>query len=1135
MKKKTKKTFTDTGRLSKNLRTIIKDKISTKIEIIALVLILIVFGFKVLNYIRIKDIQSTAGKVYGAIDFKIGELKYFGECPKSQIKIDVEQEYLCRAATKSSVYQKIFDTYPRDSNGSEIIYPELSNSNLLQANDLLNNQYIIPGFNEVQLKYPLSWQEDPFNNLSWRQDYYSLQVFKDLLYADESNKTSAYTQRLNDVLTSFLNSGTNQLNAWNDNTTVAYRAMMLDEIWWHMRANNQLSISLSNAILLSIEQHGQYLMSSNHFDSETYLDTDEAASLYMLGVSFPTLPNSKQWLVTGQERLSENINSLVGSDGALIQNSPSQEFSVLAKVWEINNYSRKYNSSLSKSITQKLAAMINYATYILKPNSELPVTGRSTNKKIVNSGVIKEIAAESNGLAYTLSEGQSGSMPKDLSIQFKSVGQTIMRSAWAAGNFKAQTQLVFNYGTTSTQYAHLDDLSFELYGDGSDLLPGSTIPTSTSPAINQYFLGTESHNTVLVDGQNQIAGGTGSASNLVTKAGYVSQSASDLVNPGVTHERQLIMLDKSTVLLIDKLHSSTSHTYQQLFHLSPNSTYDHKGTTVIENEGGNLGGRLTISQLAPQGIALSDSFNNIGQKNSSGLCAINVNTIIPCHQVSYNQKTANATYVTLLQIGTPDPGLHYQYSSKNNTVTIMKNAKIYTIKINEVSSKPLSASITKTALPKPTTTAVSTFKDLSTWHVSNGDLAISNDGPRTGSTSLSLTSNNFSPSAVMQKNTDLNLSDKNLVFNMKVPNTFNVHDIDLVLYSDNSSYAEDALQSAYNSVTDNDQAQLSVYPSSVSNNGWVTISLGKGAKRDAEGEWQISGSSFNWSHITGIAFRLGGKSNAAVQALFSDFSTQDAQSSGKVLITFDDGTSSVLAAANAMQNYNFVGNIGVIGKYPHDNSNGYLTISRLRELQDQGWSLINHSFYHQDAVTQYYDEGRLNDLNQDILQGAEFLQENGLNSDQNWYIYPHGTTNAAVQQVVGRYYKFARTELTGPEVYPFGNDLSVKDFVVENDTPPQSIENAIEDAKTYNLTLILTFHRIHSKQSDQSGYDLGEFEDVLNFLNKTKVKVMSFNQLDQSNHVPINKLTINDGTSAQITSTITVKSPSPWQRLKQYL
>jgi hypothetical protein len=163
------------------------------------------------------------------------------------------------------------------------------------------------------------------------------------------------------------------------------------------------------------------------------------------------------------------------------------------------------------------------------------------------------------------------------------------------------------------------------------------------------------------------------------------------------------------------------------------------------------------------------------------------------------------------------------------------------------------------------------------------------------------------------------------------------------------------------------------------------------------------------------------------------------------------------------------------------------------------------------------------------------LQQNNIDTDDNWYIYPHGTTNKAIETVIGRYYKFARTELTAPEAYPFGSPLAVKDFVVEDNTTPQAVESAIQDANQYHQTLLLTFHRIYADSSAQSGYNIKNFKNIVDYLHQTHTAVFSLNQLDASNGVPVNKLQVDPPLPSQLDSSIKVKQPSFFNRLRHII
>jgi hypothetical protein len=216
-----------------------------QIEICVFLFVVLIFSLKVTNYLH-SDVLSPARFInsitsaYDAVSRDIHESKYFGKCSIGTLKIDIGQEYLCRAKTPPSTYQKIYDTYPRDPNGNEVIYPYLDSWSKTTADDFLNNQYDIERYKQTNIVGNPTWTEDPYNDAYWRFNFYSLRIFKDLLDGYESNHNPKYEQKLLSVTTSFLSTGTNQVHGWDDYHAVAWRSMMLTDIWWKLRQDNTM-------------------------------------------------------------------------------------------------------------------------------------------------------------------------------------------------------------------------------------------------------------------------------------------------------------------------------------------------------------------------------------------------------------------------------------------------------------------------------------------------------------------------------------------------------------------------------------------------------------------------------------------------------------------------------------------------------------------------------------------------------------------------------------------------------------------------------------------------------------------------------------------------------------------------------
>src|SRR4029077_9475439 len=138
---------------------------------------------------------------------------------------------------------------------------------------------------------------------------------------------------------------------------------------------------------------------------------NEAAALYELGVAFPTLPHAQTWLALAKQRFQWQLDGLTDADGQLIENSPYYDFYALAKYSEIYNYSVAQNSPILSNFKSKLDAMTRFATYILQPDSQVPLLGASIETTINNHGVYLGLAAMNSQLKYVLTHGAQGTQP----------------------------------------------------------------------------------------------------------------------------------------------------------------------------------------------------------------------------------------------------------------------------------------------------------------------------------------------------------------------------------------------------------------------------------------------------------------------------------------------------------------------------------------------------------------------------------------------------------------------------------------------------------------------------------------------------------------------------------------------------
>lgn len=1090
------------------------------VEIGIFIFIVLIFLVKSTNYMHndslhpmhiYKNVSASISARYTAIR----KLPILNSCPKGELKVTVPGGYLCRLPTENSLWQAIYDAYPLNGNGRENIYPSLDQGSIQNANNLLQNKVDIKRFDVFSIGQDPQWTEDPYADRYWRFNYYGLRPLNDLLYAARTTDNPAYGKKLLELTNSFIDTGMNAPHSWDDYHAVAFRTMTLTNIWWKLRAQNALPVADSTKILKAISAHGDFLADRNHYEPEHNHGTNEAAALNLVAMSFPDLPNAKSWRSIAISRINSSLDSLVDDDGVLIENSPYYHFYTLQKYWDLYNYSQKQHEELGADFEAKLNKMIDYATYILEPNSHIPLLGASLDTAINSHAEYAQMAKAHPAFAYVLSHGKKGKAPKDLNKFYKTTGQTIMRSGWDAGDdFVNQTQLTFDVGPYRTTHSDLDALSLTLYGNGKELLPDSGLYTYEPGIMRNYFHGTSSHNTVMVDGKNQSQG-IATATELMQKDGYTYQSAQHQLYEGVTHERSVIMLDKTHIVVVDKMLSDKEHNYQQLFHLFPGAQLKKDGLTIT-GTGKDTDQSITIRQLNTTGITESDVINQTSPA-PDGICSEEYKKTLPCYAISYNQKGTSVTYATLLTIGPGDPGLNIMVDNQVSNIHVEGHNKKLDFKLSQLQSKPDVATASDPKAPTAKTSSIPAFDNYNNWTAdTSGTLS---PGTENNSFMHAVSKPDGAEYNFTNNSVRLDLSHQNITIKLKVQNRLNLTRLNL-------SFSNNAWQSSVSDDLLNDYRVE--YDSE-----WLNISLGKSMLRDRNGHWELEGTGFDWSKIDGAKLTIRSSAGEVSQIDIGELSTMPEQTEGKVVIIFDDGYDSILAAADYLHANNLKANVAVISKYVSIPSAGHLNKEDLTKLQNQyGWNMVNHSSKHVDALQSYYNDNNMEGYERDVLTGAKFLEDNGLNSAPNWFVYPHGATNYSIKQIIAKYYKFARVTVNDIEVYPFTDPYGVKTMSVQNtaDTEDSStvattfdqVSRAVSDAKNYKTTLFLTFHRIHSKNSDRPGYELSDFKKVVDNIKQQGIKVDTLSELDKENGITTNKIVFSAGSRAQININLSI-------------
>jgi len=1022
---------------------------------------------------------------------------------------------------------KDIKVYPSDEDweaitteaGPEIVYNFLDQGSLEAADLMLDNIYRIERYKDVKINTPIGWREDPYKEEYWRFLFYSLQPTRHLMSAWQKTGNEVYKDKMVEIVESFIDRGMDSPNSWDKHGT-AYRTMVLANIAGKLKKNKMLSKELESKITKALVRHGEFLADPSNYEGDYNHGLDQAIALFHLAVNYPQIKQSASWKNIAAGRLQNGLGRIIDADGVLVENSPYYHFYALGKYWELYQYLNKNKMSVSENFDRnfeaKIKKMVAYAARIMQPDLHVPTIGASLDSKINNFGIYKDIGKFDENFLYSLTNGSTGKKPDAKFANYQSAGQAIMRSGWDKNNFKNESQLIFDAGEYRTNHSDLDALSFHLYGLGSALMPDSGLYTYESGAYRNYFHGTRSHNTVVVDNQSQSEGteeskgeidaGKVYAGQLITGEDFAYQTAWHTLYNGVVHNRSIAMIEDKAIAVVDYLDSEAAHYYEQMFHLFPGAKIErNRNIITVKDEKDKT--VMRIIQLLPEQMGYSNQINN--KRTGEGLCSKEYEKSEPCYSLSFSKKGASATFITLILLGEENPA-KYNLASNRSRLDISTDKKNYRISINKNGGSKRTI-----AVDKKNNYSVNDYHPVMIEDMTSADEWIkTNETGNDGSISEEIDTNKEKILKVVTpsndsflhatKKTNLDLTDKNLLFQIKVADRGDMNTATFYLSNNNwKNFASFDILGHF--IQDN------------ISNEWVSVGLGKGQNRSPKmGNWNFYLPGFDWSKVDQIRFRLASKT-VPQEIAIGPVSTVEKMLQPRVLIMFDDGWDDVLNAAKIMNKYNMKGNVGVIGT--NVGKKQYLTVENLQELQNKyGWSIVSHSYLHKDAVDYYYKNNDASGYKRDIENNIYYLTKNKINSAPNWFVYPYGKSNEWSKKIVSKYYTFARGTQNAPEFFPYADPLSVKVLSVYSDRiDANGVVAALRDADKFDSVLFLMFHKFSEYTPElYTEFSLSQFEDIIKKIYNEGPTIMTLSELDKYYKIGQNSITVKESEPAKL-------------------
>jgi hypothetical protein len=374
-------------------------------------------------------------------------------------------------------------------------------------------------------------------------------------------------------------------------------------------------------MLASMWSHGEHILrfpSGMRFvNNWVIIDSNGLASL---GMFFPEFLEAKMWTETGLQRLSEQLDKQVYPDGMQHELATGYHLACMHSFYQAFETAQKTGTSLPENYQTTMEKMFEYIMYVSTPARQVPPTNDANRNDITTWMKQGADLFNRQDMCFVASNGKEGQAPEHTSIQFPWGGHSVMRSDWSPKAW----YLFFDAGPTGVSHQHEDKLHIGVSAYGQDFLTDGGKGLYIPDKWRSYFLSSQSHNTVIIDGQgqNRIPDVTTHRADSPIQNRWITNEnldfASGTYDNGygsqripVIHSRYVLFKKKEYWLVLDYLIGASTHNFEALYHFTPcdvKINADQNSVETLFSDGKNI--KLTGSATQPLNLKIIQGQEN---------------------------------------------------------------------------------------------------------------------------------------------------------------------------------------------------------------------------------------------------------------------------------------------------------------------------------------------------------------------------------------------------------------------------------------------------------------------------------------------------------------------------------------------
>src|SRR5215510_4386622 len=338
---------------------------------------------------------------------------------------------------------------------------------------------------------------------------------------------------------------------------------------------------LEEKIVDSLARQSNYLR--NNLTAERNHRTLELYALLVVALAVPEAA-SAGLLEFAMAALHDNLLADIREDGVHCEQSTHYHMVVLRSFLAARENARRFGLSFPAAYDARLERACEFVLHCHRPDGGIPTLSDSDSGNYSDLLQLAFSILARPDFLYGGTAGAEGRPPRRRYASFPQGGYYIQRSGWGEGEipFEQERFLIFDCGPLGDGgHGHYDLLNVEIAAGGKPWLvdPGRYTYAEHTPNMRHWFKGTAAHNTVCVDGLDQVPYRRGkpkgppsqgrllarwSAPRFDVLCGMAESPAYEVV-----HTRCIFFVADEYWIICDSLKGNRPHRYDLRFHLAP--------------------------------------------------------------------------------------------------------------------------------------------------------------------------------------------------------------------------------------------------------------------------------------------------------------------------------------------------------------------------------------------------------------------------------------------------------------------------------------------------------------------------------------------------------------------------------------